>query len=193
MPQPRHGMSEEIVKRLHHVAGATTIYVTHDQEEALAISDTIAVMDRGRVLQVGRPWELYLRPANRFVADFIGTMNALQLRVDARVTVLARRDVLVGQLRRRAPIAPPHTSHRSRDDRSVPYNRFGAFAGNARRRNGFRDLMVVRIHPSHVAAAASRPTRITPPPSAVSTAVSTLKPSSQSSRPATSASVTQCF
>jgi len=58
--------------------------VTHDQEEALAISDTIAVMDRGRVLQVGRPWQLYLKPANRFVADFIGTMNVFPVRVDGQ-------------------------------------------------------------------------------------------------------------
>jgi iron(III) transport system ATP-binding protein len=70
-----------LIRRLQRELGITTIYVTHDQEEALAISDTIAVMDRGRLLQVGRPWELYLRPRSRFVADFIGMMNI----VDARV------------------------------------------------------------------------------------------------------------
>jgi len=73
-----------LIRALQRKLQITTIYVTHDQEEALAISDTIAVMDRGRVLQVGKPWELYLRPGNRFVADFIGTMNVLRGRVEGR-------------------------------------------------------------------------------------------------------------
>ena len=67
-----------LIRSVQRTLQITTIYVTHDQEEALAISDTIAVMDRGRVLQTGKPWELYLTPANRFVADFIGTMNVFQ-------------------------------------------------------------------------------------------------------------------
>jgi iron(III) transport system ATP-binding protein len=71
-----------LIRSVQRTLQITTIYVTHDQEEALAISDTIAVMDRGRVLQLGKPWELYLRPANRFVADFIGTMNVFQGRVE---------------------------------------------------------------------------------------------------------------
>jgi ABC-type Fe3+/spermidine/putrescine transport system ATPase subunit len=52
--------------------GITTVYVTHDQEEALAISDRIAVMEKGRILQVGSPREIYEQPAHAFVADFIG-------------------------------------------------------------------------------------------------------------------------
>jgi len=72
-----------LIRTLQRDLRITTIYVTHDQEEALAISDTIAAMDHGRVLQVGKPWELYLRPGNRFVADFIGTMNVLTCRVEA--------------------------------------------------------------------------------------------------------------
>jgi iron(III) transport system ATP-binding protein len=71
-----------LIRAVQRELQITTIYVTHDQEEALAISDTIAVMDRGRVLQVGKPWELYLKPANRFVADFIGTMNVFRGRVE---------------------------------------------------------------------------------------------------------------
>jgi iron(III) transport system ATP-binding protein len=70
-----------LIRRLQRELGITTIYVTHDQEEALAISDTIAVMNRGRILQVGRPWELYLRPRSRFVADFIGMMNVVDTTV----------------------------------------------------------------------------------------------------------------
>ncbi len=57
--------------------GITTVYVTHDQEEALSISDRVAVMNEGRFLQVGAPMEVYLKPSGRFVADFIGTTNNL--------------------------------------------------------------------------------------------------------------------
>ncbi|OGB93633.1 MAG: hypothetical protein A2Z31_06070 [candidate division NC10 bacterium RBG_16_65_8] len=71
-----------LIRAVQRELRITAIYVTHDQEEALAISDTIAVMDRGRVFQVGKPWELYLKPANRFVADFIGTMNIFYGRVE---------------------------------------------------------------------------------------------------------------
>ncbi|HWC03073.1 MAG TPA: ABC transporter ATP-binding protein [Methylomirabilota bacterium] len=66
-----------VIRRLQQALGITTLYVTHDQEEALAISDTIAVMDHGRVLQTGPPYELYRAPRNRFVAEFLGGMNVL--------------------------------------------------------------------------------------------------------------------
>jgi spermidine/putrescine transport system ATP-binding protein len=66
------------LKRLQTETGITFIFVTHDQEEALAMSNRIAVMNRGRVLQVGRPKEIYNAPVDRFVADFIGESNILQ-------------------------------------------------------------------------------------------------------------------
>ncbi|MFQ5847022.1 MAG: ABC transporter ATP-binding protein [Candidatus Methylomirabilales bacterium] len=66
------------IRRLQKELGITTIYVTHDQEEALSLSDRIAVIDRGRVLQVGTPKDLYEQPATRFVADFIGTNNLIE-------------------------------------------------------------------------------------------------------------------
>jgi putative spermidine/putrescine transport system ATP-binding protein len=69
------------IKRIQQDLGITTVYVTHDQEEALTMSDRIAVMNRGRIEQVGRPEELYERPANRFVADFLGDTNFLTGRV----------------------------------------------------------------------------------------------------------------
>jgi iron(III) transport system ATP-binding protein len=65
------------IRRLQQELRITTIYVTHDQEEALVLSDRIAVMDGGRIQQVGSPIELYERPASLFVADFIGTNNFL--------------------------------------------------------------------------------------------------------------------
>jgi spermidine/putrescine transport system ATP-binding protein len=65
------------LKRIQTEVGITFVYVTHDQEEALTMSDRIAVMNSGRVEQLGTPEELYERPATRFVADFIGTTNLM--------------------------------------------------------------------------------------------------------------------
>jgi spermidine/putrescine transport system ATP-binding protein len=73
------------LKRIQHELGTTFVYVTHDQEEALAMSDRIAVMNGGRVEQIGSPREIYERPATAFVADFIGSLNALDLTVDELV------------------------------------------------------------------------------------------------------------
>ena len=64
--------------RLHKRLGITTIFVTHDQEEAMTICDRIAVLDHGVVQQVGTPLELFDRPANRFVAQFVGSVNLLE-------------------------------------------------------------------------------------------------------------------
>jgi iron(III) transport system ATP-binding protein len=66
------------IRKLQKELGITTVYVTHDQEEALTLSDRIAVFNQGKVLQVGPPKELYERPANRFVADFIGINNLIE-------------------------------------------------------------------------------------------------------------------
>lgn len=66
-----------VIKKLQRRLGITTIYVTHDQEEALAISDRIAVMKDGVIMQVGTPEEIYKKPANPFVAGFIGVSNFL--------------------------------------------------------------------------------------------------------------------
>jgi len=65
------------MRRLHADLGITFIYVTHDQEEALTMSDRIAVMNDGKVAQIGRPEDLYDRPTSRFVAGFIGESNFL--------------------------------------------------------------------------------------------------------------------
>jgi spermidine/putrescine transport system ATP-binding protein len=69
------------LKRIQHELGTTFVYVTHDQEEALAMSDRIAVMNGGRVEQIGGPREIYEHPQTAFVADFIGSLNALDLTV----------------------------------------------------------------------------------------------------------------
>ena len=79
------------MKRLHQQLGITFIYVTHDQREALIMSDRVAVMNEGRIEQAGTPSDLYDRPANRFVAGFIGESNFF----DAAVTAVNGRDVAV--------------------------------------------------------------------------------------------------
>jgi spermidine/putrescine transport system ATP-binding protein len=73
------------LKRIQTELGTTFVYVTHDQEEALAMSDRIAVMNGGRVEQVAGPREIYEHPQTAFVADFIGSLNALELTVDELV------------------------------------------------------------------------------------------------------------
>jgi spermidine/putrescine transport system ATP-binding protein len=77
------------LKGIQHDLGTTFVYVTHDQEEALAMSDRIAVMNGGRVEQVGSPREIYERPETAFVADFIGSLNVLELTVDELVGAFA--------------------------------------------------------------------------------------------------------
>ena len=76
----RVSLREEI-RSLQRSLGITTIYVTHDQEEALSMSDRIAVMSEGRVEQIGAPFEIYNYPRTRFVASFVGTLNILRGRV----------------------------------------------------------------------------------------------------------------
>jgi putative spermidine/putrescine transport system ATP-binding protein len=68
----------EEIRRIQLELGITTLYVTHDQEEALSVSDHVAVMYRGRIEQMGAPAEMYRAPATPFVAEFIGTMNRLE-------------------------------------------------------------------------------------------------------------------
>jgi ABC-type Fe3+/spermidine/putrescine transport system ATPase subunit len=69
------------IKKMQSELNITTVYVTHDQEEALAVSDRIAVMNKGAIHQVGTPVEIYTKPADSFVADFIGLSNFLNCRV----------------------------------------------------------------------------------------------------------------
>ncbi|WP_050463444.1 ABC transporter ATP-binding protein [Herbaspirillum autotrophicum] len=68
-----------MIRELQIEAGITTVFVTHDQEEALAMSDQIAVMDRGRIVQLGTPREVYSRPGTTFVADFVGSANLISI------------------------------------------------------------------------------------------------------------------
>ncbi len=73
------GQMQDEVKRLHRETGTTFIFVTHDQSEALALSSRVAIFERGRLQQIAAPREVYERPANRFVAEFLGDINILPL------------------------------------------------------------------------------------------------------------------
>ncbi len=76
------------LRELQQRLGVTTLYVTHDQQEALAISDQVAVMDEGRIVQVGKPQDIYEAPISKFVADFVGWTNFLPAVVeDGRIVV----------------------------------------------------------------------------------------------------------
>ncbi len=79
----RDTMQREL-KRLHQETGVTFVFVTHDQEEAYAMSDRIAVFQSGEIVQVGEPREIYRAPASRFVAGFLGGNNILAARADGR-------------------------------------------------------------------------------------------------------------
>ena len=80
------------IRELQQRLGITSVYVTHDQTEAMALSDVVVVMNSGRIEQVAHPAEIYARPANRFVADFIGRANFLGgAVVDARTVEVAGR------------------------------------------------------------------------------------------------------
>ncbi|VLZ97656.1 ABC transporter ATP-binding protein [Streptococcus pneumoniae] len=74
----------QAIRAIQHEVGITTVYVTHDQEEAMAISDQIAAMKDGVIQQIGRPKELYHKPANEFVATFIGCTNIIPTNLEKR-------------------------------------------------------------------------------------------------------------
>jgi len=117
------------IRRLHEAFGITTLYVTHDQAEAMVISDRIAVLERGRVAQVGTADEVFLRPRTRFVAEFIGRTNLLD-------GVAESSDTLVhGRLRLRvggglAPGARAAVSIRPHDIALAPAGQTHARAGD---------------------------------------------------------------
>jgi putative spermidine/putrescine transport system ATP-binding protein len=93
------------IRRMHKELGATFIYVTHDQEEALTLSDRICLMNRARIEQLATPQELYDRPATRFAAEFIGHSNLLQGRRDGseHLQVEGQRLALAGCVGHDAP------------------------------------------------------------------------------------------
>ena len=88
------------LKKITKAIGVTTLYVTHDQAEALSLGDNVCVMNQGDILQVGPPSEMYSRPASLFVAQFVGEMNFIK----GKVTGVGQADSAIGKLR--CPIPP---------------------------------------------------------------------------------------
>jgi iron(III) transport system ATP-binding protein len=84
------------LRQLQRKLGLTAIYVTHDQEDANAIADRIAVLDQGRIQQMGTPLELYDRPANRFVATFLGTVNLIEGTIESDGRFVGEEFTLAG-------------------------------------------------------------------------------------------------
>ncbi|HUP29794.1 MAG TPA: ABC transporter ATP-binding protein [Usitatibacter sp.] len=84
-----------MVRELQLELGVTTVFVTHDQEEALAMSDVVAVMDRGRIVQMGSPAEIYARPANGYAADFLGSANLIPAG-EGKFKVVRREEIEIG-------------------------------------------------------------------------------------------------
>jgi len=121
------------LKRVQHETGTTFVYVTHDQEEALAMSDRIAVMNHGVVDQIGSPREIYEQPATPFVADFVGSLNALDVEVaeivgdnlvarfdqSGRVVATAPSGTRAGE-RLRVAVRPERVSVAERTAQSAP-------------------------------------------------------------------------
>ena len=119
----------EWLRRLHDEVHVTTVLVTHDQEEAMAISDHIAVMDNGSIEQVGGPRELYDRPANRFVMSFLGPVSQVgdELVRPHDIAIAAEPEPTARRRRRSARIV--HLGFEVR----VELERGGARAGSRRR------------------------------------------------------------
>ena len=100
------------LKRIQSEVGITFVYVTHDQEEALTMSDRIAVMNAGRVEQLGTPEELYERPRSRFVADFMGTTNLMRGVAEAGAVRLATGELVTADVGGMAAGSPVELSIR---------------------------------------------------------------------------------
>jgi ABC-type Fe3+/spermidine/putrescine transport system ATPase subunit len=98
------GVMQVELREIQRKLDVTTIFVTHDQSEALSLSDRIAVMAEGRVRQLGTPDDVYRRPADRFVASFVGDVNVLRARIERRDGATAT--VMLGAARVTAPGVP---------------------------------------------------------------------------------------
>ena len=93
------------LRRLQRQVGITAIYVTHDQEEALALADTVVLMDQGRVVQLGTPQDIYLRPATAFAAEFLGVSNQLEGEAaEGRLVVAGQTVRYAGPVRGKATV-----------------------------------------------------------------------------------------
>jgi multiple sugar transport system ATP-binding protein len=159
------------ISRLHHKIGATMIYVTHDQIEAMTLGDRIVVLNQGRVQQIDTPMALYQKPANRFVAGFIGSpaMNFLEGRIDGQTFVSKENTIRIplGKTRQSGPIVAgvrPEDISIARDGEAATTLTLDLVepVGNEIFLHGRADneLIVARVPPQQVPAA-GQPVRLT--------------------------------
>ena len=100
------GQLRDEIRRVQREVGITTLFVTHDQEEALAVADRVGVMNQGRLEQIATPAQLYAAPATPFVAEFVGLNNKIPAAVDrGTATVLGTLDAGAGRCRSTAVVA----------------------------------------------------------------------------------------
>jgi ABC-type Fe3+/spermidine/putrescine transport system ATPase subunit len=156
------------LRRIQRALGLTVVYVTHDQTEAMTMSDRIAVMNAGRIEQLDPPEVVYRRPRTRFVANFVGKVNFVDGAVLASDGALGAIET-AGGIRLRAPLTAPagarvtlairpenlaiHPAGLAKDDRNVLAGRIAAqtFCGNVRHYTvelGARDTLVVETQPA---------------------------------------------
>ena len=102
----------QAIRKIQREVGITTVYVTHDQEEAMSISDTIAVMNAGKIQHIGTPRDIYQRPANTFVATFIGRTNILDARMEQGTLVFPTGERFTRDSWRTIPDGPVKVSVR---------------------------------------------------------------------------------
>jgi len=133
------------IRRLHEEFGITTIYVTHDQAEAMATSDRIAVLNQGRMAQVGKPAEIFDQPRTRFVAEFVGKANILsgrwcgngKIQLDNELTLAVAQDgAFVESNEVSVCLRPHHISLSADDSQARQWTHAGdnVFAGVVERR-----------------------------------------------------------
>ncbi len=108
------------LKELQRRTGITFVYVTHDQSEAMALSDRIAVMHAGEIMQVGAPRAVYARPVNKVVADFMGLVNLISGRVRPRAAAMPESSRWAATTRSRRPCRPACSPARRCRSRSAP-------------------------------------------------------------------------
>ena len=147
----RRRVREEI-RELQQKLGLTSVYVTHDQGEALAVSDRIIVMRDAEIAQVGAPRELYDQPLDLFVADFIGDANLIDAEIAAVNGALAT--VRIGPLTRELPHrglspGPAHVALRPETIRLVPERRDGAIAGEVQKATYLGSHMEYTVSTAH--------------------------------------------
>jgi iron(III) transport system ATP-binding protein len=120
-----------MVRELQLESKVTTVFVTHDQEEALALSDIVAVMDRGRIVQMGAPTEIYARPVNAYAADFLGSANLIPME-GGKVRVVRRESIEIGP-----PLAGGATGGRDDIEGTVEHVEFRGSVTGYRVRTAF--------------------------------------------------------